>query len=154
MKEKSLLKGRYRIITTDSKTGQVIKTTDWIDNLVVNGSNTGVNLIAQRIAGLVAYDLAITKAKIGTGTTPPSNSDTDLETPTFTKNAIASTAVAGNVVTLSIFITDAELANGTYTEFGIFATNQLFARSIISPSYVKTTNQDSTFEYEITLANT
>lgn len=146
--------GRYRIKTTDSKTGELIAMTDWIKNLVVNGTGTGINIVARLLGNDSTYPLAITKAKIGTGTTAPTNADTDLETTVFTKNSVADQSVSGGVVTISFFMTDAELANGTYTEFGIFAGNQLFARSIISPSYTKTTNQDSTFEYELTVSNT
>ena len=152
--EKQKMSGRYRITQTDSETGRVLWRSDWIKNLVVNGTNTGVAIVANRIAGVLTYDLEITKCKIGTGTTPPANGDTDLETPTFTKNSVALRSVAGNVVSLSFYLNTTELANGTYTEFGIFAGNQLFARSIISPSYVKGTNQDTTIEYEITVNNT
>ena len=152
--EKQKMSGRYRITQTDSQTGRVLWRSDWINNLVVNGTNTGVAIVANRIAGVLTYDLEITKCKIGTGTTPPANGDTDLETPTFTKNSVALRSVAGNVVSLSFYLNTTELANGTYTEFGIFAGTQLFARSIISPSYVKGTNQDTTVEYEITVNNT
>lgn len=152
--EKQKMSGRYRITQTDSQTGRVLWRSDWIKNLVMNGTNTGVAIVANRIAGVMTYDLEITKCKIGAGTTPPANGDTDLETPTFTKNSVALRSVAGNVVSLSFYLNTTELANGTYTEFGIFAGNQLFARSIISPSYVKGTNQDTTIEYEITVNNT
>lgn len=147
------IKGRYRIIATDSITGEVISTTPWINNLVMNGTFTGVNTVANRIIGVTTHDITITKAKIGTGTATPADSDTDLQTPVFTKNSIADGSVSGNIATLSIFMSDAELANGTYTEFGIFAGNDLFARSLIVPSYTKTTNQDSTFEYQLTVNN-
>lgn len=148
------MSGRYRITQTDSQTGRVLWRSDWINNLVMNGVNTGVAIVANRLVGDFTYDLEITKCKIGTGTTAPADGDTDLETPTFTKNSVALRSVAGNVVSLSFYLNTTELANGTYTEFGIFAVNQLFARSIISPSYVKGTNQDTTIEYEITVNNT
>lgn len=146
--------GRFRFITRDSQTGKVKRISDWHKNLVVNGTGTGINIIARLLGNDSTYPLPITKAKIGTGTTAPANGDTDLQTPTFTKNTVASQVISGGVVTISFFLTDAELANGTYTEFGIFCVNQLFARSIISPSYVKGTNEDTTVEYEITVSNT
>lgn len=153
LKSQSKTIGRYRIIGTNSITGEVISKSEWIENLVVNGANTGVQIVANRLANITTYDLPITKAKIGTGTNAPTDADTDLQTSVFTKNSVALASASGNVVSLSFFITTAELANGTYTEFGIFSTNQLFARSIISPSYVKGTNQDTTIEYEITVSN-
>lgn len=148
------IKGRYRILKTDSITGDVLFISDWIDNLVVNGTGTGINIIARILGNDNTYPLPITKAKIGTGTTPPTNADTDIEAGGVTKNSVADQVVSGGVVTLSFFYTSAELPNGTYTEFAIFCVNQLFARSIISPSYTKGTNEDTTIEYEITVSNT
>lgn len=154
IKEKQMTPhGRYRFITTDSITGKVKRTSDWIDNLVMNGTNTGIALIAQALANIVTHPLPITKAKIGTGTTPPTDSDTDLQTSVLTINTIADVSVSGAVALFSFFIPTASLANGTYTEFGIFSLNQLFARSIINPSYVKGTNEDTTVEYQITITN-
>jgi len=153
IKSKSGIKGRYRIIGTDSITGEILSQTPWIENLVMNGTNTGVAIAAQRIAGTLTYDLTITKVKIGTGTNAPANGDTDLQTPIYTQNGLAAASAVGNVASLSIFMATGVLANGTYTELGLFAGNQLFARSIISPSYVKGTNQDTTIEYQITVTN-
>jgi len=154
VKSKAQMSGRFRIITRDSNTGEIKRTSDWIKNLVVKSSSTGVGIIARLLGNDSTYPLAITKAKIGTGTTAPTDADTDLQTSVFTKNSVADQVISVNVVTLSFFITTSELANGTYTEFGIFCGNQLFARAIISPSYVKGTNEDTTIEYEITVGNT
>lgn len=148
------IKGRYRIFKTDSITGDVLSISDWIPNLVVNGTGTGINIIARILGADNTYPLPITKAKIGTGTTAPTNADTDIEAGGVTKNTVADQIISGGVVTLSFFYTSAELPNGTYTEFAIFCVNQLFARSIISPSYTKGTNEDTTIEYEITVSNT
>ena len=145
--------GRYRFITTDSVTGEVKRISDWHKNKVVNGTGTGINIIARLLANDSTYPLAITKAKIGTGTNAPADGDTDLQTPTFTKNSVALQEVSGGSVTISFFLTTAELSNGTYTEFGIFSGTQLFARSIITPSYVQGTNEDTTVEYQIDLSN-
>lgn len=154
MNESLPITGKYRFIKTDSETGRVLSVSPWIKNLVVNNTNNGIQIIANRLAGVLTYDLTITRAKIGTGTTPPVDADTDLQTPTFTKNSVALVSQVNNVVTFSFFITTAELANGTYNEFGIFTATQMFARSIISPAYIKGTNQDTTIEYEVTVSNT
>lgn len=146
-------KGKYRIITTDSITGKVIKTSPWIENLIMLGTNTGVNLLLGRLANVLTHDCIITSAEIGTGTTTPANSDTALVTPTVTGIAVASAAVSSGSILLSFFIPSGSLANGTYTEFLLRCGTQAFARSIISPSYTKGTNQDTTIEYTITGAN-
>lgn len=65
------IEGLVRIITTDAKTGAVKRTTKWMKNLVVTGTNTGRNLIAQRLGGTNTYTLNINKADIGRGYPAP-----------------------------------------------------------------------------------
>jgi hypothetical protein len=153
MKTGFQLKGKYRIITTDSITGEVLKTSDWIENLIMLGTNTGVNLLLGRLANVLTYDCIITSAEIGTGTTAPANSDTALVTPTVTGIAVASSAVSSGSILLTFFIPSGSLSNGTYNEFLLRCGTQAFARSIISPAYTKGTNQDTTIEYTISGTN-
>ena len=141
------IKGRMRIITTDHTTGEVISVSPWMENLVMDSPSKGVGAVADWLS------TAITRFKVGTGTTPPADSDTDLGTTVLNKASIASVEVSGNVVLFSLFATTAELANGTYTEFGMFIGTTIFSRLLIDPAYVKGTNQDSTFEYEYTINN-
>lgn len=149
MKTGFKLKGKYRIITTDSLTGEVLKTSDWIENLIMLGTNTGVNILLQNLANITTYSPIITSAEIGTGTTTPASSDTDLVTPTVTGITVASSSVSSGSILLSFFIPSGSLANGTYNEFLLRCGTQAFARSIISPAYTKGTNQDTTIEYTI-----
>lgn len=149
--------GRIRIITRDSKTGKVKRATPWMKNLVVSGSNTGRNLIAQRLGGTNTFTLNITHGDIGTGTAAPANSDTVLQTPT-TRAAKTSEIISGNVVTVQFFFSDAALANGTYNEFGTFvdgtatlSTGKLFNRVLFGTAYVKAAGEDTTVEVEFTI---
>lgn len=144
-----MIKGKYRI--TSRKNGQIVKQTDWIENLVVSNNNHGLNLFAQRLAGLKVYDLEITQAKIGTGTNPPALSDTDLQTPVLDGILRANQFIDNNEVTLQFFISDLELPDGTYNEFGLFAGDQLFARSIIDPAFTKAPAEDTTVDYLLIL---
>lgn len=153
MKTNFKFKGKYRIITTDSKTGKVIKTSPWIENLIMLGTNTGVNLLLGRLANVLTYDVIITSAEIGTGTTAPANSDTDLVTPVVTGIAVAASVVSSGSILLTFFIPSGSLANGTYKEFLLRCGTQAFARSLITPNYTKGTNQDTTIEYSILGAN-
>lgn len=143
------ISGMYRIIKTDSTTGEVLYTSPWIKNKIMLGTNTGVNLLLARLGNVLTYDTIITSAEIGTGTTAPADSDTNLQTPTLTGITVASSSVSSGSVLLSFFIPSGSLANGTYNEFGLRCGTQLFARSIISPAYTKGTNQDTTIEYTI-----
>lgn len=151
------LKGRVRVITTKAGTKKVLRKSKWWDNLIVSGNNTGINLIAQRLGGINTYSLNITHADIGTGTTNPSNSDTELETP-VARAPISSQEVVNNIVTLRFFFSDAVLPNGTYYEFGTFvdglagiSTGKLFNRVLFGSPYTKSSGEDSTFEVEITI---
>lgn len=153
MKSGFQFKGKYRIITTDSITGKVLKTSPWIDNMIMLGTNTGVNLILQRLANILTYDNIITSAEIGTGTTPAAASDTALVTPVVTGIAVASASYSSGSILLSFFIPSGSLTNGTYNEFLLRCGTQAFARSIISPAYTKGTNQDTTVEYTINGTN-
>lgn len=147
------ISGMYRIITTDSITGEVLYTSPWIKNKIMLGTNTGVNLLLARLANVLTYDTIITSAEIGTGTTPPTNADTNLQTPTVTGITVASSSVSSGSILLSFFIPSGSLSNGTYNEFGLRCGTRLFARSIISPAYTKGTNQDTTIEYTISGTN-
>jgi hypothetical protein len=144
--------GRYRFTVTDSKTGKVKRQSVWHKNLVMNGTNTGVQLIAQNLILDAPAQLKIDSASIGTGTTAPSAGDSDLETPVTTGIIIRTKAQLGNVAQADFFITDAELPDGTYNEFGIFANGNIIARSLITPAFTKASGEDVTITYEITIA--
>jgi hypothetical protein len=74
-------------------------------------------------------------------------------TPVVTGILPALQAIATDNVTISFFIPTADLANGTYKEFLLRCGTKAFARSIITPNYVKGTNEDTTVEYLITANN-
>lgn len=145
------LKGSYKITTFKAGTKEVIRETEEISNLIVSSDTYGKNIVARNMIGDTTYPLEIDSAGIGTGNTAPTIADTALETQTLGSIAVATSSVANNVITIDFFITDAELTNGTYEEFGLFMNGRLFARSIISPAYTKASNEDSLISYQITL---
>lgn len=141
------MQGRYKI-TTLSK-GEVVSESDWIPNLVMKGVSNGTGLLMRALIGDTSYPAAITSAEIGTGSTAPAISDTNLVTPVLTGILVRTQVATATSVTFSFFIPDATLANGTYREFGLRAGTQLVARSLISPVFTKTTGQDAIVTYEI-----
>lgn len=151
LKEKTGIKGRYRFRTYQAGTKKLLRTSDWVENLVVTGVNHGTNLILQRLIGEKDFDIEVTSAAIGTGTTVPQASDTDLATPVLDGILRATQEIVGNTAVLQFFIADAELPNGTYSEFGLKCGEQLFARSLIQPTYTKSSAEDTTVEYELTV---
>lgn len=153
LKDTGKLKGSYVIKVTDSRTGEPLRTIGPVDNLIVNSLGRGYDTIVRQLGGDVTYPIEIDSASIGSGSTAPTASDTDLETSVLTGVQVASTEYPANgQVIISFFMTDSELANGTYREFGIFATGRLFARSLISPVLTKASNQNITVEYTLTFA--
>jgi hypothetical protein len=126
-------------------------------NLIVSSANHGRNIIAQQLGGITTYALPITYAEMGSGSTAPANSDTALTTSVARQSADAVT-VANNVVDIQFFFSDSALPNGTYNEFGTFCggtatlgSGQLFNHALFSPSYVKTSGEDTTIDVEFTI---
>lgn len=125
-----------------------------VENLVVSGSGGyGRNLVIRALGNDPTYGLAITSGKIGTGTTAPTNADTDIQTVALSGITVQLAEVSDNVIVVSFFIPSASLSNGTYTEFTVHVggSSRLFARSLITPSFAKGSNQDTTIEYTFTL---
>ena len=141
--------GRYKITTLEK--GKVVSETDWIDNLIMAGVSNGTGLIARALIADGTYPPAITSASIGTSSTAPAITDTALVAPVLSGIIVRTKSATATLVSLSFFITDAELTNGTYREFGLFCGAQLFARSLISPVYTKSTGQDAIITYQITI---
>jgi len=156
IKDKSCIVGKYRITKYRAGTKDVLWQSPWIHNLVVESATTGTGLVATALAD--GSSIQITRAAIGTGSTAPADGDTNLGTPVLTDVLPILTTVSTNVAVIEFFMTDAELANGTYTEFGIYCGNswanrKLFARSIISPSYSKGSSEDTQIAYQLTVNN-
>lgn len=144
------MQGRYKIAVVER--GQIVSETRWIKNKIMGGISNGTGVIARQLIGDVTYPIAISSAAIGTGSNTPTAADTALQTPTLTGIVVRpnKSATASRVI-LQFYITDAELANGTYREFGLYAGTQLFARSLILPTFTKATGQDVIISYEITI---
>lgn len=150
--EQISIKGSYRFITKRAGTEEVLRVTPFIKNMVMNGLNTGIQLIAQHIGQDFTNQLFIDEARIGTGETAPAVDQTDLVTPVLSGITKTGVSIVAGSVTLDFFITDAQLANGTYKEFGLFSNGQMFARSLITPNFTKASGEDVTIEYIITLS--
>jgi hypothetical protein len=146
------MKGRVRIITTDSITGEIKRISNWYDNMIMLGANTGKDLILDRMNGVNTYSLNITHIDIGDDNTSPSASDTALG------NAVARASkvtgvVSGNSLTLRFFFASADLTNGNYYEVGTYVdgsagvdTGQIFNHALFGSVYAKGTNEDTTLE--------
>jgi hypothetical protein len=153
LKDKTGIKGKFQITKTCALTGDVLYQSEWQDNLVMNGTDTGLNLVLDKLNSDNTYSLNISHLDIGTSTTAPATSQTNLIAG-VARTAKASGTVSGSTLTLGFFFASADLANGTYREIGTFidgsstlGTGQLFSRALFASNYTKGTNQNTTVSY-------
>lgn len=128
------------------------------DNTIMKGANTGKDLIIQWLLGLATYPIGINWGAIGTSTTPPAESDTQLVAE-YARSTVSFSEDAGyNEAIVQFFFTDSMLSNQSYYEFGTFIngtaginTGQIFNRALFSSPVVKTSGTDLTVECDFTL---
>lgn len=152
------IKGKLKIITTDSKTGKVIRETPFYNNMVVNGTDTGFNLILKRLYGTNTYTLNITHLDIGTDNTAPAISNTLLGD-AVSRAIIATKVLTGDTITYRFFFADVDLPADDYYEVGLFIdgtasinTGKMFTRALFGSVYTKGVGEDTTILYLISKA--
>jgi hypothetical protein len=147
-------------IIAGTKAKYFLRTAVECHNLIMGSSGFGYDIIIQRLVGVNTYSLNILYAELGTGTTPPTLADTGLTTPT-NRIAVGFQQDYGSTdAVLQFFISDSQLANGTYPEFGSFidgtatiGSGQIFNHALLSPSYVKTAGTDTTIQLDVSISN-
>ena len=92
-----------------------LKWKDEKDNLI---TYEGFEVIGQILTGTYGSTGEITHCALGTSTTAPSTSDTQLGTEVY-RNAVASSAVIDNVTDITAYYSEAE-TSGTYEAYGTF----------------------------------
>jgi len=90
----------------------------WKDEKTNLISNEGFEVIGQLLTGLYGSTGEITHCALGTGTTAPTTSDTQLTTEVY-RNNVASSAVVSNITDLTAYYSETEVT-GTFEEFGTF----------------------------------
>lgn len=151
---------RNKAAVEELKAAHFIERAREVNNLIMDSSGYGLDLIIQRLVGINTYSLNILYGEIGTGATAPALSDMGLTAPTnraavgFQQDYGATDAI------LQFFFSDSQLANETYNEFGTFVggtstigTGQLFNHALISPGFAKTSGTDVTVQCDISLVN-
>jgi len=151
--DKLKLKGHARLIVTDPKTGKVVK--------VIKSKNiictVGKYLIGDMLIDKDGYDTGLTYCAIGTGTTTPTATDTQLTTEAARK-AITSKSRSGKEITLSTFFTAAQ-SSYNIKEAGIFghstagtgANSGIIFNHFLSAYDNSAGNYDLTFDVIITI---
>ena len=132
------------------------------DNLIMVAANVGTDLIIQNLGafflGAPISNLSINYLAIGTGSTTPANTDTQLTTEVARSTVVDAQDIGFDELQLQAFLTDSNLANGTYYEAGAFigGTSSLnsgimFDHALFATPYVKVSGQDTTIQITISL---
>ena len=144
--------GLYGHLTIKTfKDGVLLREIGPIKNKVVSSEGYGRNLVLRQMAGDAALPIEIDSASIGDGTTPPANSDTDLENPLETAIPLTTISVTNNVLSIDVFMPSGDLPDDTYSEFGFKAGTRLMSRILITPTYTKASGEDTLFSYQLTM---
>lgn len=123
-----------------------------LPNKVVSGNGGyGRNLLVRALAGDGTYPVKIDTVRLGDDDTTPTDADTDLGNVLVSDIPITNMTAADNVLNVDVFVTDANLPDDTYEEFGLFCAGRLFARIIIDPAYTKEAGDDTLFTYTLEL---
>lgn len=133
------------------KNGELVREIGPFKNKVVSSEGRGRNLLARALAGDPTYSPEITSASLGNYTFPPSDADVMLGGELVDDIPITNMTVVNDVLTVDIFVADANLPDDVYEEFGLFAGTQLMTRLVISPAYTKASGEDTLFTYTLTL---
>lgn len=123
-----------------------------LKNKVVTSTGYGRNLIARALAGDATYPITIDSAAIGDSTTAAADGDTALISSLVSSIPITNLTVSNNVLTVDVFVSDDNLPDDTYAEFGLFANSRMMTRIIISPSYTKGAGEDTLFTWTLTIS--
>jgi hypothetical protein len=124
-----------------------------LENIV---PTVGRTMIANNLTNVSPTNvMKITHSALGSGSTAPANSDTQLATETY-RNAIASISNATNTGYATGFYTTTE-TSGTYAEVGLFcngtgSANSGVLLSRVLASITKTTSQTLTIDWTLTIS--
>lgn len=147
------LKGELSLEFRNIKSGKVRKYV--YKNMVVTAAK---NAIAQRLSGNSSAG-EITYCSLGTGSTAPALSDTQLQTE-LVRKLISVRSFSGNIATFQTFFTTSE-GNGTLREAGLFGnangvtasgtanSGQLYCRTAINRT--KTSSDTLTLTWTVTV---
>lgn len=127
------LEGRYRFVVRDARTHQITRETDWFKNLILNSGLDRLGGFSNSIFSTVV---------IGTGTTTPAVTDTQLATlsASTTDNLGSTTGNIGSPTYTSYRIIGFRFSpgslNGNYSEVGIgWGSTSLFSRALIVDAF-------------------
>lgn len=150
--------GKMRAVVRDAKTGEVKRDYGWQKNLNPDELFEKIaKLMADPTADFdTAENLLINYIALGSGTTAPASSDTQLQTEVY-RNEVASISNSGKIIYVTAFFNDTEVS-GTFREAGLFAGATGVAdsgniASRIAVNITKSTSETLTIDWIITVGS-
>jgi hypothetical protein len=150
------IKGKFKAIKTDDY-GRIIEETPFYENIVVDGADTGFNLVLDRLNSDNTYSLNITHLDIGTSITTPTVAD--VLTGAVARASKVTGSVSGSSLTLRFYFASADLANGNYYDVKLAVdgtstinTGKCFSRALFGSVLTKASSENITIEYVLSKA--
>ena len=157
VKQTLKITGRVRGILRSATTNKILLITPWNHNIV---PTEGLVAIANRLGdiGAKANEGIVTYGAVGTGSSTPLISDTQMLTEFFRK-LIASASTTNSVSKIQTFLAAGE-GNDTLSQFALFGedagaganSGTLFQYANFAGAITKTSNETLTIESELTIA--
>ena len=119
-----------------------------IGNLIVTA---GKNHVADLLIGSSTEGFSY--CGVGSGSTAPSSSDTDLEAPIGSRKQVTDRFRSNNVATFSTFFSSTD-NNGTWSECGLFTAQSggvMLCRALFTTSFTKDSSKTATIDWDITV---
>jgi len=127
-------------------------------NLIMTGSLTGRDLLVQYLIGGTTYSGGINYGALGTGSTAPASSDTQLTSESARATPSTALDVSNNEAEFQFYFPDANLTNGTYHEAGTFMngtatanSGKMFNHALLGTPYTKASGVDTTLQVNISM---
>lgn len=152
-KDSFALKGEVKWIK--SRDGIILAESAWCSNKVLSGSNLGVSMLLDRLAGITTYTGTITHADIGDDDTTATAADLGLGNG-LARSTVKLKSRSGLSTDYRFFYPDATTPDDTYKEFGMFVdgsagvgTGQCF-NHLVMTDLVKASGEDHTILCRLT----
>ena len=153
MRDAITVRGRYTVYTYNPKIGETVQVYTG-HNLLVD---TGKDILARRLAGVDSSNYPpCTFIAIGSGTTPPTEADTTLESEISRKgmdSGYPSTIVSGAIILQSTWGLDEPASQPcTIREIGVFDSSSgghMLNRIVLSGDLYKDSNLELSVKLEI-----
>ena len=156
----ALLSGRVTITIKNSKTAEIKQRIESSNLIVGDGVEALLYMIAQNSDGPAPASFAMTSLRLGTGTTPPTDSDRSLESEVYAVNfgAGEKLVVPANREVVFTHVLGSSDGNGyRYSEAGLVMRDaelptfsKLFAR-YVHPPFDKTIGVTATYTWHVAI---